>query len=173
MIIIYPTETCYGLGCSAFDKSSIKKVYDIKARDTNKPLIVLVDSIESWKKIASPSKTALELAKKYWPGPLTIVTKKKSIIPDELAKDFIGVRISSHEIPNALIKELGCPIVSTSANLAGGLTPYSINDIPKYILDRADWVIDVGTLPNNPPSTVVKVDGEKVTVLRQGAINIQ
>jgi L-threonylcarbamoyladenylate synthase len=173
MIIIYPTETCYGLGCSAFDESSIKKIYDIKARDTNKPLIVLVDSIDEWKKIASPSKTALDLAKKYWPGPLTIVTKKKKVIPDVLSKEDIGVRISSHEIPNILIKQLGYSIVSTSANLSGGLTPYSISDISKYVLDRADWVIDVGTLPNNPPSTVVKVDNEKIIVLRQGAISIQ
>ncbi|VVB76518.1 Threonylcarbamoyl-AMP synthase [Candidatus Tiddalikarchaeum anstoanum] len=174
MIIIYPTETCYGMGCSAFDEDSIRKIYDLKGRDPNKPLIVLVDSIKMWEDLAVINKEALRLARKYWPGPLTIVTKKKKIVPCCLAKDYIGVRISSHEIPNVLIKQLGCPLVSTSANLSGGLTPYSIKDISNVILEKADWIIDIGKLPDNPPSTVVKVEEDgSITEIRKGGISVK
>lgn len=172
MIIVYPTETCYGIGCSAYDKESIKKIYKLKKRRSSKPLIVLVDSIKMWKKIAKVNKKALELAKKYWPCPLTIVTKKKKIIPDILTKEFIGVRISPHPIPNKLIKELKAPLVSTSANLSNGKNPYSLRSIPKEIRNKVDRLIDRGKLPRCPPSTVVKVDNNKIFVLRKGSIKL-
>jgi len=100
MLIIYPTETCYGLGCEAANKEDIKKIYELKGRDSSKPLIVLVNSIEMWKKIAKVSKEALALAVKYWPAPLTIVQPKKNIIPDILARKEVGVRWSPHPAPS-------------------------------------------------------------------------
>lgn len=172
MIIIYPTETCYGLGCSAYDKESIQKIYSLKNRDSNKPLIVLVDSIKMWKRIAKVSKKAEKLARKHWPGALTIVQPKKKIIPDELAKKEVGVRISPHQIPNKLIDELKAPLVSTSANLSGGENPYSIDDIPLIIKKNADRIIDAKILEPNPPSTVVKVTKNNIEVLRDGSVKI-
>ncbi|MFA5332994.1 MAG: L-threonylcarbamoyladenylate synthase [Candidatus Nanoarchaeia archaeon] len=170
MIIIYPTETCYGLGCSAFDKEGIKKIYELKKRDSSKPLILLVDSIKMWKQIAKVSKKAEALAKKHWPGALTIIQPKKSCIPDLLAKEEIGVRLSPHRIPNKLIKELKAPIVSTSANIAGGKTPYSIGEIPESIKKHADKIIDYGKLEFNPASTVIKIEKNKVLLVRKGSI---
>lgn len=173
MLFVYPTETCYGLGCSAFDKESIKKIYKIKKRDSNKPLIILVNSIKMWKSIAKVSKKALKIAEDYWPGALTIVQPKKKNIPEVLTKDEVAVRWSPHPVPNALIKRLNnTPIVSTSANLSGGKNPYKISDIPYSIIDEVDEVIDNGKLIHNPPSTVIKVINDEVIILRRGSVNI-
>ncbi|MFA5303202.1 MAG: L-threonylcarbamoyladenylate synthase [Candidatus Nanoarchaeia archaeon] len=170
MMLIYPTETCYGLGCSAFDKEAINKIYELKKRDSAKPLIILVDSIKMWKQIAKVSKKAEALALKYWPGALTIIQPKKSCIPDLLAKEEIGVRWSPHRIPNKLIKELKAPLVSTSANISGGKTPYSISEIPEQIKKHADKIIDYGKLEFNPASTVIKIEKSKVIIIRKGSI---
>lgn len=172
MIFIYPTETCYGLGCSAFDKEGIKKIYDLKKRDSDKPLIVLVDSIEMFKEIAYVSKKAEMLANKYWPGPLTIIQPKKEVIPDLIADKEIGVRWSPHKVPSELIKELKAPIVSTSANLSGEKTPYSISDIPDSIKEKVDRIIDDGNLDNNPPSTVINIKQDKIIIVRKGSIKL-
>jgi len=170
MIIIYPTETCYGIGCSALDKEEVKKIFELKKRPNEKPFIVLVDSINMLKKIARVNKTALELAKKYWPGPLSIVLPKKNIIQNEVSKDYIACRISSNRFANEIIKEIKAPLISTSANLSGKPSPYSIKEIDESLIKGADLIIDKGELEKNPPSTVVKIDGEKIIMLRKGSI---
>jgi L-threonylcarbamoyladenylate synthase len=170
MIIIYPTETCYGIGCSALDIEGVKKIFELKKRPNEKPFIVLVDSIDMLKKIARVNKTALELAEKYWPGPLSIVLPKKDIIPDEVSKGYIACRISSNKVANKIIKEIKAPLISTSANISGKPSPYSIKDIDESLIKGADLIIDKGELEKNPPSTVVKIDGEKIIMLRKGSI---
>ncbi len=170
MIIIYPTETCYGIGCSALDKEEVKKIFELKKRPKDKPFIVLVDSIDMLKKIAKVNKTALELAKKYWPGPLSIVLPKKRVIPNEVSKDYIACRISSNKSANRIIKKINAPLISTSANISGKPSPYSINEIDESLIKGADEIIDKGELPKNPPSTVVKINGKKIIILRNGSI---
>ncbi|MBN1923951.1 MAG: threonylcarbamoyl-AMP synthase [Nanoarchaeota archaeon] len=172
MLFIYPTETCYGLGCSAFDEAGIKKIYELKKRDSEKPLIVLVNSIEMWKSIAEVSPEALKLAEEYWPGPLTIIQPKKASVPDMLSKQDVAVRWSPHPIPNKLIKQLNAPIISTSANISGGKNPYSIDDIPRSIIRAVNKVIDIDELDHNPPSTIVIFENNKLVVLRKGSVNI-
>ena len=170
MIFVYPTETCYGLGCSAFNRKEIMKIYRLKKRPLSKPMIVLVDSIIMWKTICDVSSEALVFARKYWPGPVTIIQPKKKCIPDILTERDLGVRISSHPAPNRIIKNLRVPIVSTSANISGGKNPYSIKDIPKSILDSVGQVFDEGELPYSPPSTVIRIESNKIKVLRKGRI---
>lgn len=172
MIIIYPTETCYGIGCSAYDEKSIKKIYEIKKREKNKPLITLVDSIENFQKICKASPKAIEYAKKYWPGPLTIVQPKRN---PKILKGFnsIGARVSSNKWANRLIKMLGAPIISTSANLSGEPPAYSLKEMPQEILKKADLIIDKGELKKNPPSTVISFNDDKLIMLRQGKLKIK
>ncbi len=171
MIFVYPTETCYGIGCSVFNKEEIKKIYELKKRPENKPLIVLVNSILMWKSISSVSERALGLARKYWPGPITIIQPKKKCIPNILTKKDLGVRWSPHSVPNKIISGLGEPIVSTSANISGEDNPYSIDDIPESILENVDRIFDEGELEYNPPSTVVSVSDDEIKILRKGSIS--
>lgn len=170
MLFVYPTETCYGLGCSAYNKKDIKKIYKLKKRPADNPMIVLVNSILMWKSICEVSAEALKLAEKYWPGPITILQPKKKVIPAILTKKDLGVRWSPHPVPNKIIRELGEPIVSTSANISGGKNPYNINDIPDSILKAVDQVFDEGILKPTLPSTVVKIENKQVMVLRKGPI---
>ena len=171
-IIIYPTETCYGLGCNALDEDAVKKIYELKQRPLEKNLIVIISDFDMWEKIAYVTTKAREIAKKYWPGPLTIIQKKKELVPDILNPENIAVRISSNEVASKIAKKSGVPIVSTSANLSGGLNPYTIEDIPGSILQRVDLVIDGGKLPVKMPSTVIEVVNNKVKIIRQGQIHI-
>lgn len=170
MIYIFPTETCYGLGCSAFDIKGIKRIYKIKKRDKNKPLLVLVSDFKMWKKIAKVNKIALRLAKKYWPGALTIITEKKKIIPDILSKEGIAVRYSSNKIANILIKELKAPLIATSANLSGQKENYSVKEIPDKIKKKVNLIINIGKLKKNLPSTIVDTRNNKIEIVRKGKI---
>ncbi len=172
MLFVYPTETCYGLGCNISDEEGIKKIYSLKKRDSSKPLIVLVNSISMWKKIAYVEKKALELAKKYWPAPLTIIQRKKPSVSDLISKDTIAVRWSPHPVPNKIISIFNEPIVSTSANISGKSNPYSINDVPKRIRYNVDEIFDWGRLKRKKPSTVVLVQDGKVKLIRSGPIEI-
>jgi len=170
MLYIFPTETCYGLGCSAFDVKGINEIYKIKKRAKNKPLLVLVSDFKMWRKIAKVNKTALKLAEKYWPCALTIITEKKKIIPDILSKKGIAVRISGNKIVNLLIKELKAPLIATSANLSGKKEPYSVKEIPEEIKGKVNLVINVGRLKKNLPSTVVDTRNNKIKIVRKGKI---
>jgi len=167
MIVVYPTETCYALGCRALDAKAIKRVIELKGRAPDKPMPVIVPDIASWKKLVFVNKNAERLASHFWPGALTLICRKRQIVPDILSKDTLGCRISPHEVASALTKELG-PLVATSANISGEPNPYTLDEVPIRIRDAADMVIDGGRLPNRPPSTVF--DCESLTVIRQGDI---
>ena len=172
MLFIYPTETCYGLGCGFFNENDVRRIYELKRRSEDKPLIVLVNSIKMWKSIAKVDKAALKLAKKFWPGPLTIIQPKRKVVPDIVSSGSIAVRWSSHPVPNKIIEALNEPIVSTSANLSGKKNPYSVKEVPKSIRNGVDEIFDWGKLPRTKPSTVVSVADGKIRVVRSGPIEI-
>lgn len=167
-LVIYPTETCYGLGADATSQKAVKKVYLIKKRPRNKPISIVVSDIKMFKKYAYISKKAEKLIKKYMPGPLTLVLKKKNL-PNVLSKNKIGIRIPNNKIALKLIKEFGKPITATSANLAGGSNPYTIKSALKQI--KPDYYIDAGKLPRRKPSTIYDV--EKNRIIRKGSIRLQ
>jgi L-threonylcarbamoyladenylate synthase len=167
MIVIYPTETCYGLGCSISDVDSIHRVRKLKRRDGGKCLPVVVHDIMQWKEVAVPNEAALTLAKAFWPGPLTLVTEKREGVPDELCPDSIASRFSPHEVVLALTAELG-PLVATSANFSGGPNPRSLDEVPTPIREAADWIIDGGEL-SGKPSTVYNCLTQQV--VREGPVS--
>jgi len=166
-IIIFPTETCYGLGCDAFNEEAVKKIYRTKKRPKGKPLLVIISDFKMWRKIAIPNKEAEEYAKKVWPGPVTIVQRKRGIVPTAVAKGRIGCRISSNKIATRIAKECRVPVVATSANVGGGRNPYSIKEIPVRIKNSADYIIDAGALPGKKPSKVVDIKNGKIKELRK------
>lgn len=173
MIFIYPTETCYGIGCEISDLESIKRIFKSKGRTSEKGLIVIVPDMDSWREITIPNKVAISLAENFWPGPLSLVCVAKKAVPKEICqksgKDAtIACRESSNEIASALSKEYG-PIISTSANISGERNSYSLEEVPQSLKNIADMVIDGGELIENKPSTVY--DCVNMKVIRRGEVS--
>jgi L-threonylcarbamoyladenylate synthase len=172
-VTVYPTETAYALGCDATNKDAIANIFKLKRRILSKTSPIIASSLEQALDYVEISEQALVLAKKYWPGPLTIVLKAKKDLPKEILNENkeLAIRVSSHKVPLELTKKLGRPIVSTSANIAGGSTCYKIENV-KEQLGEDIFYIDGGELEKNKPSTVVRVNENDIEVLRQGDIKI-
>lgn len=181
--IVYPTETCYGLGGDATNPAVVKKIYALKGRPEGKPFILLVPSLEIMTPYIQVTPLLQDIAKKYWPGPLTVVTAytgpdaavvsgvpglPRGVVSQE---GTIAFRISSHSFAKTLTAALGRPLISTSANLAGEPNVYEADVVTTIFADRPfqpDIIVDAGAIPLNPPSTIVKLDGDTMTVIRQG-----
>jgi len=163
-IIIYPTDTVYGIGCNAFNKKSVEKIREIKGSDS-KPFSVAVNGIEGVHAVAKVNEWQEETLSEKLPGPYTFVLEKKSFISDNVSRNGIGVRIPDHEHCLALLESVDFPLVTTSANLSGRPPARSVKEIPKEILDRVDFVLDAGELAGKP-STVVDLKKNSWKVLR-------
>lgn len=173
-LVVYPTETAYALGVDALDKASVKKAFLAKKRAFTAPLPIIVDTIDRAEKCGLFNRQAKEIAEKFWPGPLTIAVEKKSLIPDILNPDRIAMRIPDHPVPLALIGSASTPITATSANLSGEPSPYSVGAVRKSLGHVVDVIVDCGTLPMNPPSTVIDfVMKPSPQITRDGAISAE
>ncbi len=172
-IMVYPTDTLYGLGCNALSGKAIKKVYSAKGRDFNKPLSVAFHSLEQAKDYVQFSPIALKLAKKFLPGPLTIILPKKHEFPKELNSGMknVGIRIPDSKIALEIIKEFGYPITATSANISGENDPVTAGDVAKQIGDKVDLIVDGGKCKLSKPSTIIDVTNKKIKIIREGVIN--
>ncbi len=175
-IIVYPTETAYGLGADFLNLKAIAKIYKIKGRNFKKPLAVLVSSLAMAKRFVSFNKVSSALAKKYWPGPLTIILNFKiQILKEFRIKNYktLGLRISSNKLATLIVRKLGKPLTSTSANISGKLDCYSVDEIESQFEKRKykpDLIIDAGRLPKRKASTVVKITDGQIKILRKGKI---
>lgn len=178
--VIHATETCYGIACDLTNEDAVKDLFDVKQRPGYQTVSALFASVDAAREYVEVSPKAEELFLKYLPGPLTIVlSKKKNAPPIWLTAAGngtdaqIGVRISSHPFAMKLAESFGKPIATTSANLHGKPNPYSISEIEAQwagALLVPELIIDAGTLPTADPSTVVRVAGDAITVLRQGSL---
>lgn len=172
-LVAFPTETFYGLGASANDPVSVRRVFDVKGRDESKPLLVLVDSITMAESLAADvTEQARALMVSHWPGALTLVLRARAGLPRELTAGTgtIGVRLSSHPIARRLVSALGGPLTAPSANLQGGAPPTTAADVLRVFDGAIDLVLDGGATAGGPPSTVVDVTADVPRVLRQGAV---
>lgn len=166
-IILYPTDTVYGLGANIFNNDAVEKIYEIKKRDQSKPLSVLVQNIESMELIAELDKSSREIINKWLPGPFTFILKKRNIVsPYVSASSKVGVRIPDYKIATALASLF--PITTTSANLTNECTLSNPQDILKQIGNDIDLVIDVRDLGKAKPSTVIDLSSSKPTLVRNG-----
>ncbi len=161
-VIVYPTDTCYGIGCDATNPLAIEKIFKIKGREKDKPLPVIASSIEMIEKYVFLEERAIKLFKAF-PGISVALKKKGNAIPDIVNKEKLAFRIPSNEISKKLSELSDKPIISTSANRSGDPSPYSIEEVKsslKKFLEEIDLFIDGGDLDKNPPSTIVDlVDG--------------
>ncbi len=176
-VIVYPTETVYGLGCDATNQEAVNKIFAIKQRQKNKPVLVVVPSVGMAMEYVEWSNKLEELAHKYWPGPLTIVVKVKAdnlLAAGVVAEDkTLAFRVTDYPLAVELSQDLGRPLVSTSANISSQESTYDVTDIVAMFENseiKPDIVLDVEILPHRSPSTVIKVKGDKVEVLRQGSV---
>jgi len=152
-LVIYPTETCYGLGANALDESAVKKVFVVKKRALGKPISIIVSDLEMWEKCAYINESAKRLIEKFLPGPLTIALKKKDVIPDIVSVKSIAARIPSHPVALLLVKEAGVPITATSANISGRSPLYSAQKAFATFKKDVNLILDAGRLPRRRPSS--------------------
>jgi L-threonylcarbamoyladenylate synthase len=171
-VAIFPTETVYGIGTSVFSPSGIRRIYALKGRGARKPLALLVASLEAARPLVEtiPAE-ALGLAKRFWPGPLTLVLKASPLgrlITGGLAT--IGVRIPDHPIALSILRKAGIPLAVTSVNRSGHKPAVSGAACAKLFGSRVDWLIDAGTCRVQKASSVIDLSHYPYTVIRDGAI---
>lgn len=169
-VIVYPTDTIYGLGCDIFNKKGVKKIYQIKQRDPRKPFSFICADLSDVANYAQVSNFAFKIMKRYLPGPYTFVLEATRIVPDVLTtrQKTVGIRIPNNAIALAIVRELGHPIVTTSANLSGEDTHCDPLQIDQQIGKQLDLVLDGGILRGDQ-STVISLIDDQVEVLRQGS----
>ena len=166
-VILYPTDTVYGLGANIFNNDAVKRIYEIKRRDHSKPLSILVQDTDGLELVADLKKSSREIVNKWLPGPFTfILNKKRTVSPYVSASAKVGVRIPDYRIARMLAALF--PITTTSANLTNECTLSNPQDILKQIGSDIDLVIDVGDLGKAKPSTVIDLSSSKPTLVRNG-----
>jgi L-threonylcarbamoyladenylate synthase len=168
-LVAFPTETVYGLGANALDVAAVERIFQAKRRPRNSPLIVHVDSIEMARRFAAEWPTAAEtLARRYWPGPLTLVLPKTAEIPDLVTAGLptVGLRVPDHPLALELIRAAGVPIAAPSANRFTELSPTAAEHVSESL---ADFVLDGGPARVGIESTVLSLAGD-ATLLRPGLI---
>ena len=171
--VIFPTDTVLGLGAIASSDAAVKKLYQIKKRDRKKPISVLIADFEDILKVAEiPSREEGRLMEKFWPGPLTLILKKKPGVLDVAAAggDTIGVRMPKSLVVRNLIREVGFPLATTSVNLSGNDPAKNFDQIDEKILEKIDFVLENDEKSSNLASTVVKIVGGAPEILREGDI---
>ncbi|MDR0288705.1 MAG: threonylcarbamoyl-AMP synthase [Rickettsiales bacterium] len=175
LLVCFPTETVYALACSALDSGAIKKIYQVKKRSRNKPLSILVNDIYSLTKIAELEEKYVSLVNHFSPGPITYILPLKSnnILPNEFFKGSIGVRIPNHPIVISILNELKTPIVATSINISGEKSVCKASDIPQSIKQHLSAVVEDDKLVSGIESTVIDLTGDKIKILRGGAVSLQ
>ncbi|MFA4855750.1 MAG: L-threonylcarbamoyladenylate synthase [archaeon] len=170
-VIIFPTESSYGIGTDALNETAIKKIAPIKGQSEEKNISIIVSDLEQAKRFGKIGLEAEKLVKKFMPGPLTLVVEKQPNIPDSLAERTIAFRISGNRVAREICSALGNAITATSANMHGRPSTYSAREAIREFDSRVHMIIDAGELPHNAPSTIYDVAQKKV--LRNGPITEQ
>ena len=175
-VVAYPTETFYGLGVKYDDLTALKKLYGIKYRSWNKALPLIIGEKRELDLIASGMTVSAEkLAKKFWPGPLTLLLPARPDISEFITANTgkIAVRIPGASFALDLARSLGFPITATSANISGMPPADTAEDVIKYFGDALDLIVDCGKTPGGKPSTIVDASDQKIRFLRAGAVSIE
>ena len=170
-VVIMPTDTIYGIIADATNELAIKKVYELKKRDSKKPMLMLINGVDMLEKYTCCiNDIERKLIDKFWPGPLTIIFKKKGI-SDLLTGglDTIGVRFPKNELLIDIMNEINVPLLSTSVNISGESSVYDVNQLSDEIKKNVDFIYDNGVCKGEA-SSIVKIDEGNILVLREGSI---
>lgn len=169
-VIVYPTDTIYGLGCDISEKDAIKRVYAIKKRDSDKPFSFICGNVSQISEFAFVSNWAYKLLKRSLPGPYTFILEaRKTNIPKKMLgkRNTIGVRIPDHPVCRELVRLTGRPILTTSVNLSGEDSLTDPSMLPESFTSKIDMAISIGPLISDP-STVIDLAGDEPKLIRQG-----
>ncbi|MEJ5361002.1 MAG: L-threonylcarbamoyladenylate synthase [Spirochaetota bacterium] len=175
-VVAFPTETVYGLGANALNAEAVAKIFEIKQRPFFDPLIVHVDSRDMVKEVvATVPDIAFRCMEAFWPGPLTLVLPKNSIIPQIVTAglDTVAVRMPKHQVAQKLILASGVPIAAPSANPFGYLSPTTAGHVASQLGDKVDIILDGGQCPVGVESTIIKIENDSVTLLRHGGVPVE
>ena len=173
-----PTDTFYGLAADPFNLRAVERVYEIKSRSRHKPLSLLIEDMEQAEQLAKPLPEEFHaLAKKFWPGPLTIIVKAASKLPLKVTAHTgnVALRVPNAKIPLAVVQAAGIPITATSANLSGETECTTAEAVREQLGVRVPIIVDGGTSPREIASTIVDLTDEEARwkILREGAISAQ
>jgi L-threonylcarbamoyladenylate synthase len=172
-VLALPTDTFYGLGADAFNLSAVNQIFRIKGRSSDRPLPLLVASLDQAADLASdPPRLFFTLAEKFWPGPLTLVVQASQQIPLKVTANTgkVGLRWPRAPLAVALIAAVGRPLTGTSANLSEHPACSTAEQVDKQIGGTLPLILDAGTTAGDRPSTVIELAGERGRVIRPGAI---
>lgn len=173
-VVVFPTDTLYGLGANALNTYAVQKVFSIKNRPLSKPLPVIARNMRWMEELVSIKPSQKVFLEKVWPGKITVVLPKKDIVPDAVTagSKTVGVRIPDHPFVDAVLDKLGYPITATSANPSGEESTGDIDQVIKSFSEqriRPDLIVDVGVLPQSEPSTILDLTTDQPKILRIGA----
>lgn len=173
-VVALPTDTLYGLAVNPFRPGAVARVFAAKGRAAERALLLIAADVEQIERHIGPlSSQAQSLASTFWPGPLTLLMSAPATLAVGVASSdgTVGVRVPAHRIARELCRACGVPLTATSANLSGVAAASHPDDVERSLSDRIDLLIDAGTTPGGPPSTIVDVSGPLPQLVRAGAIS--
>ncbi len=174
-LVAFPTDTVYGVGALAFDGKAVESIYLAKDRPIEKAIPILIADVDDLSRVASSPlpPMAVKLASRFWPGPVTLVVPKLPTLPEAVsATDTVAARVPDHEVARALLRESG-PLAVTSANISGGPSPATAEEVFQQLGGRITLIIDGGKTPGGVPSTLVDCTGEEARILREGPVTME
>jgi L-threonylcarbamoyladenylate synthase len=174
-VIAFPTDTAYGLGADPFNDASIDRIFQIKGRADTKAILLLVSSIEMTESVAEPHDVFYDLAKHYWPGPLTLILPAAKSLSLKLTagSQTIGVRWPIADFAIRLVNDLGAPITATSANRSGFPSAIKAEEVRIQLDESIDALVDGGELPARGGSTVLDLTSDIPVLLREGPVSFE
>ncbi|MDH7485040.1 MAG: L-threonylcarbamoyladenylate synthase [Anaerolineae bacterium] len=175
-LVAFPTDTVYGVGAPAFDAQAVTRLYQAKERPGDKAIpLLLADVADLPAVVESIPLLAERLAARFWPGPLTLVLRKRPVVPDVVTAggDSVAVRVPDHPVARGLIAALGAPLAATSANRSGQPDPVTAEEVLTQLGGRVDLILDGGPCPGGVPSTVLDLTVSPPAVLRPGPVSAE
>jgi L-threonylcarbamoyladenylate synthase len=171
-IVAFPTDTAYGIGADPFNAAAVDRIFHIKGRAEAKPILLVVDSIALAEAVIEPSRAFYRVVEKFWPGPLTIVTRAAPSLPQNVTAgtETIGVRWPAAPFATALVSRFGTPITATSANRSGMPSAITADEVRAQLGDRVDALVDGGVLSSRTGSTVLDVTADPPVLVREGPV---
>jgi len=170
-LIVYPTDTVYGMGADPFNEAAVERVFEAKRREA-KPMPVLVSSVEAARRLVHVSEEARRLMEAFWPGALTIVLPSRGLLPSRVSAGLgsVGVRMPSHPVALRLIEACGGALIGTSANISGQPPPRTVEEALAQLGESVDLALDAGPALHGVPSTVIDLSRSEPRLIREGVV---
>lgn len=169
-VVAIPTDTVYGLACDALNEAAVRRIYEMKGREEDKPLVLFIGDVEQARQFAEIPEIAVGLMKRFWPGPVTFVCRARESVPAWIAPvGTVALRIPRHPVPLDLLKRTGIPLATTSANLSGQPPALTAAEVVAAFAEAIPLVVDGGPPALRKPSTVLDVTAPSPRILRRGA----